>query len=50
MLLLLHEAVVCLLNLMLLEVGQTRLLLLLPVAALELPVAALRLSVATLRL
>jgi len=43
MLLLLHEVVVCLLNLMLLEIGQTRLLLLLPVTALGLPVAALRL-------
>lgn len=41
MLLLLHEVVVRLLNLMLLEVGQTRLLLLLPVIALGLPVAAL---------
>jgi len=37
-----HEVVVCLLNLMLLEIGQTRLLLL-PVTALGLPVAALRL-------
>ena len=52
MLLLLHEVIVSLLNLMLLEVGQTGLLLLmlLPVTALGLPVAALGLPVAALGL